>query len=56
MSPQWGFDVQQHTHTTVPNLINCTSKIEGKSRQVILHTTDFYHHGQVNKKEWIINY
>ena len=34
------FYVQQHTHTAVPNLINLTSKTEGKSRQVTLHTAD----------------
>ena len=32
------FYVQQHTHTEVPNLINLTRKIEGKSRQVTWHT------------------
>ena len=32
------FYVQQHTHTAVPNLINLTIKIEGKSRQVTWHT------------------
>ncbi|XP_055809467.1 uncharacterized protein LOC129878900 [Solanum dulcamara] len=34
------FYVQQHTHTAVPNLINLSSKIEEKSRQVTLHTAD----------------
>ena len=34
------FYVQQHTHTAVPNLISLTSKTEGKSRQVTLHTAD----------------
>lgn len=34
------FYVQQHTHTAVPNLINLTSKIEGKSREVTLQTAD----------------
>ncbi|XP_027772845.1 uncharacterized protein LOC107020264 [Solanum pennellii] len=34
------FYVQQHTHTAVPNLINLTSKIDGKSRQATLDTAD----------------
>ncbi|KAM3345441.1 hypothetical protein P3S68_025150 [Capsicum galapagoense] len=32
--------VQQHTQSAVPNLINLTSNIEGKSRQVTMHAAD----------------
>lgn len=34
------FYVQQHTQSTVPNLVNLKNKVEDKSREMTLHTED----------------